>query len=188
MGHKARLFVVSGPAGVGKGTLVAAVRSKRSNLALTVSATTRDPRPGEVDGVSYYFVSEEEFDARLERGDFLEWAQVHDHRYGTLKSEVERCLACGNSVILEIDVQGGDSVRKAFPDVVRIFVEPPSWEVLVERLRGRGTEDEKSLSLRLKTARTELDRADTYEVHIVNDDLDEAIEELSQIIDKYENV
>lgn len=187
MGRTARLFVVSGPAGVGKGTLVAGVRKRRPRLALTVSATTRDPRPGEVEGLSYYFVSDEEFDKRVGRGEFLEWAQVHNHRYGTLRSEVERCLSRGDSVILEIDVQGGDSIRDAFPDAVRIFVEPPSWDVLVNRLRGRGTEDEDSLALRLRTARKELDRANTYEVRIVNDDLNKATEELSQIIEKYEN-
>ena len=132
-------------------------------------------------------MSDEEFERRVAAGEFLEWAQVHDHRYGTLKSEVERFLAKGNSVILEIDVQGGDNVRRVFPDAVRIFVEPPSWEVLVERLRGRGTESEASLKLRLKNARRELDYAHTYDVRIVNDDLDEAVEKLMQTLEKYEN-
>lgn len=179
--------MVSGPAGVGKGTLVSRVREARPSIGLTVSATTRDPRPGEVEGVSYYFLSDAEFDERVANGEFLEWAQVHDHRYGTLRSEVSRCLDRGDSVILEIDVQGGENVRRSFPDVVRIFVEPPSWETLVERLRGRGTESEESLMLRLTTARGELEKAHTYDVRIVNDDLGEATEELMRTIETYEN-
>ncbi len=181
-----RLFVVSGPAGVGKGTLVSRVRESRPDLGLTVSATTRSPRPGEVDGVSYHFMSDEEFSRRVEAGEFLEWAQVHDHRYGTLRSEVDRCLAEGHSVVLEIDVQGGDNVRRIYPDVVRVFIEPPSWEVLVDRLRGRGTEDEASFNLRMADARQELDLAPTYDERIVNDDLDEATQELARTFEKYE--
>ena len=182
-----RLFVVSGPAGVGKGTLVARVRDKRPNIGLPVSATTRSARKGEVDGVSYYFLTDEDFSARVDRGEFLEWAQVHDHRYGTLRSEVDACLSRGESVILEIDVQGGNNVRKVYPDCVRIFIEPPSWDVLVSRLEGRGTESAESLAIRLKTARKELSLAETYDVRIVNDDLDAAVEELSQTIARYES-
>ena len=178
--------MVSGPAGVGKGTLVSRVRAMRPSLGLPVSATTREPRPGEVDGVAYHFLSDEEFSVRVERGEFLEWAQVHDHRYGTLKCEVEECLNRGESVILEIDVQGGNNVRREFPDVVRIFVEPPSWDVLVRRLEGRGTESPESLALRLKTARRELALADTYDVRIVNDDLDEATSLLARTLETYE--
>ena len=123
--------MVSGPAGVGKGTLVARMREVFPHVGLPVSATTRQPRPGEIDGVAYHFLTDEEFDERVARGEFLEWAQVHDHRYGTLKSEIETCLERGQSVILEIDVQGGNNVRRVFPDVVCIFIEPPSWDVLV---------------------------------------------------------
>ncbi|MCC6103492.1 MAG: guanylate kinase, partial [Olegusella sp.] len=116
MKARPRLFVISGPAGVGKGTLVARVRAKRPDIDLTVSATTRSPRPGEVEGVSYHYLSEEEFARRVDAGQFLEWAFVHGHRYGTLRSEVERRIAEGRSVILEIDCQGAFNVRKAFPD------------------------------------------------------------------------
>lgn len=178
--------MVSGPAGVGKGTMVSRVRSLRPLLGLPVSATTRAPRPGEVDGVSYHFLTDAEFSRRVEHGDFLEWAQVHDHRYGTLKEEVDACLGRGESVILEIDVQGAQNVCKVYPDAVRIFVEPPSWDVLVDRLRGRGTESEESLALRLTTARKELAIAHTYDVRIVNDDLDVAVQELSDTFDRYE--
>ena len=186
MGRRPRLFVVSGPAGVGKGTLVAHVRAMRPLLGLPVSATTRSPRPNEVDGVSYHFLSDEEFDERIERGEFLEWAQVHDHRYGTLKSEVDACLKRGESVILEIDVQGGNNVLRMYPDTIRIFIEPPSWDVLEDRLRGRGTESEQSVSIRLQTAKQELALASTYDVRIVNDDLNDAVEELASVLERYE--
>ena len=111
---------------------------------------------------------------------------MHDHRYGTLRSEVDRVLAAGNSVILEIDIQGGQSVKRVYPNVVRIFVEPPSWDTLVERLRGRGSETEESLALRLETAKRELSLADTYDVRIVNDDLDVAVTEFVTIVERYE--
>ena len=186
MARNARLFVVSGPAGVGKGTLVERVRASRSTVAVTVSATTRQPRPGEVDGVSYHFLTGDEFDRLVREGEFLEWAEVHGNRYGTLKSEVDGKLAAGFSVILEIDVQGGRSVRAIYPDVVRIFIEPPSFEVLEARLRGRGTEDERSLAIRLANAKGELDQAAEYDVRIVNDTLEEALAELDATIERYE--
>ncbi|MGN0287055.1 MAG: guanylate kinase [Atopobiaceae bacterium] len=187
MARTARLFVVSGPAGVGKGTLVARLRQLRPDLGLTVSATTRNPRPGEKDGVAYHFMTDEEFTVHVQAGDFLEWAQVHDHRYGTLRSEVDRCLQQGHSVVLEIDVQGARNVRRIYPDAVLVFIEPPSWEVLVERLRGRGTESEESLRIRLADAKHELELAPSYDVRIVNDDLEQATNELAQAFDKYES-
>ena len=157
-----------------------------SDLGLTVSATTREPRPGEVDGVSYHFMSEEEFERRVRGGEFLEWAWVHDHRYGTLTSEVERVISQGLSVILEIDVQGGLAVRKAVPDAVLVFVEPPSMDELERRLRGRGTEDEASIEVRLANAREEMAHAADYDVRIVNDDLERAAAELEAVIHTYE--
>ena len=186
MARRARIFVVSGPSGVGKGTLVALLRERLSCLGLTVSATTREPRPGEKDGVSYYFLDDAEFDRRVAAGEFLEWAWVHGHRYGTLRSEVERVLASGSSVVLEIDVQGGLSVRASMPDAVLVFVEPPSVEELERRLRGRGTEDESQIETRLQNARSEMDRAPEYDVRIVNDDLDRACSELEEVIHTYE--
>jgi guanylate kinase len=172
---------------VGKGTLVARVRANRPSLGLTVSATTRAPRPGEVDGVAYYFMDDETFERHVRAGDFLEWADVHGHRYGTLKSEVARNLNAGRSVILEIDVQGGLNVRRVYPDVVLIFVEPPSLEVLEQRLRGRGTEDEASIERRLADARREMEVAGCYDVRLVNDDLDRATRELEAVLDRYES-
>ena len=162
------------------------MRERVSCLGLTVSATTRAPRPGEVDGVSYHFMGEDEFDRRLEAGEFLEWAWVHDHRYGTLKSEVERVVSGGLSVILEIDVQGGLAVRETLPDAVLVFIEPPSMEELERRLRGRGTEDESSIEVRLANAGREMERAAEYDVRIVNDDLERATRELEDVIHTYE--
>lgn len=181
-----RLFVVSGPSGAGKGTLVSLVREQRPDLGLTVSATTRQPRPGEVDGVSYHFLTNEEFSARVERGEFLEWAYVHGNCYGTLKSEVDRNLADGHSVILEIDVQGALNVRKSYPDAVLVFIEPPSMEVLEERLRGRGTEDEQTVRLRMADAAGEMEKACEYDERVVNDDLHQAAAQLMRVLDSHE--
>ena len=186
MTRSARLFVVSGPSGVGKGTLVARVRDRLPGLGLTVSATTRAPREGEKNGVSYYFMDDSEFARRVENGEFLEWANVHGHRYGTLRAEAERLMAEGSSVVLEIDVQGGLDVRKVYPDVVLVFIEPPSIEELERRLRGRGTEDESSIELRLANANHEMELASLYDVRIVNDDLERATDELVSTIDLYE--
>ena len=187
MGRSARLFVVSGPSGGGKGTLVAKVRGDRPSLGLTVSDTTRSPRPGETDGVSYYFMDDAEFSRRVSQGEFLEWANVHGHRYGTLLSEVRRNLSAGRSLILEIDVQGGLNVRRIHPDAVLVFIEPPSMDELEHRLRGRGTEDEASIECRLENARREMELGESYDVRIVNDDLERAAQELERTIDLYES-
>ena len=186
MGATPRLFVISGPSGAGKGTLLAELRKQRPDLGLTVSATTRSPRPGEVDGTSYYFLSDEEFRRRIATGEFVEWAEVHGHLYGTLVSEVKRLLAKGHSLVLEIDVQGALNVRKVYPDAVLVFIEPPSLQVLEERLRGRGTEDEASIELRLKNARHEMELADQYDVRIVNDTVDRAAQELGSVMRRFE--
>lgn len=186
MGATPRLFVISGPSGAGKGTLLAELRKQRPDLGLTVSATTRSPRPGEVDGTSYYFLSDEEFRRRIAAGEFVEWAAVHGHLYGTLVTEVKRLLAKGHSLVLEIDVQGALNVRKVYPDAVLVFIEPPSLQVLEERLRGRGTEDEASIELRLKNARHEMELADQYDVRIVNDTVDRAAQELGSVMRRFE--
>ncbi len=136
--------------------------------------------------MSYYFLSEDEFSAKVEAGQFLEWANVHGHRYGTLLSEVERLLAAGSSVVLEIDVQGGLNVKKTNPDAVLVFIMPPSAQVLEERLRGRGTEDEASIEMRLANAKREMECSGSYDATIVNDDLDRACDELEKLIETYE--
>ena len=171
---------------MGKGTLVSLLRERLPRLGLTVSATTREPRPGEKDGVSYHFLDDDEFERRVEAGEFLEWAWVHGHRYGTLRSEADRLLSEGRSVVLEIDVQGGMSVRAAHPDAVLVFIEPPSMEELERRLRGRGTEDEASVERRLANARSEMERAGEYDARVVNDDLERAARELASVIEGFE--
>lgn len=178
--------MISGPSGAGKGTLVARVRAERSNLGLTVSATTRAPREGEIDGVSYHFMSREEFMRKVDAGEFVEWAEVHGNCYGTLVSEVETKLASGSSLILEIDVQGALQVKKRFPDAILIFIKPPSLEVLRERLVGRGSETPETLELRMADAEQELALADRYDDVVVNDDLDRATAELARVLDMHE--
>lgn len=166
--------------------MVALLREKVPDLGLTVSATTREPRPGEVEGASYYFLSDEDFSAKVKAGEFLEWAHVHGHCYGTLNSEVDRLLGLGRSVVLEIDVQGGLNVKKINPEAVLVFIEPPSPEELEARLRGRGTEDEASIEMRLSNAKKEMECAGSYDVRLVNDDLERACAELAHVIETYE--
>lgn len=183
-----KLFVISGPSGAGKGTLVTRVRERRSNMGLTVSATTRAPRKGEVDGVNYFFLTREEFDRRVANGEFVEWAEVHGNCYGTLVSEVTSKLASGASLILEIDVQGALQVKERFPEAVLIFIKPPSLEVLRERLVGRGTETPETIELRMANAADELALADRYDDVVVNDDLDRATDELVRVLDMHERI
>lgn len=180
-----RLFVVSGPAGAGKGTIIERVRSSRPDLALSVSATTRAPRAGEAHGVSYYFLSEEDFRARVDGGEFLEWAEVHGNLYGTLKSEVESRLLQG-SLILEIDTQGAFNVREMMPGCVLVFIAPPSLEVLRERLVGRGSETPQTLAVRMANAEVEMERSARYDAVVVNDDLDAAVAEVLSVMARYE--
>ncbi len=180
--HQSQLFVISGPSGAGKGTLIGRVVQSCPHLRLAVSATTRRPRQGEVDGVSYYFLSDEEFSAHIEQGDFLEWAEVHSYRYGTLLSEVETSFQDHSSLLLELDVQGALHVRDVFPDAVLIFIEPPSFDELARRLRTRATESTASITKRLQAARCELEAAVYYDVRIVNDDIERASQELLDVI------
>ena len=186
MARRARLFVISGPSGVGKGTLVSRVRDRHPNLGLTVSATTRKPREGEVPDVSYHFISEEEFSRLVDEGAFLEWDGHFGSHYGTLWSEVNPHLEAGNSVILEIDVKGAFNVRKALPESVLIFVAPPSLEELEARLRNRGAETEEQIAVRLQRVEMEMGFASQYDEILVNDDLDEATDRLEAMIRQYE--
>lgn len=152
---------------------------------VSVSATTRDPRPGEVDGVHYHFMDDERFASLVDEGGFLEWACVHGHSYGTLRSTVEAAMAQGKQVILEIDVQGAFQVRTAMPEAHLVFIEPPSFEELERRLRGRGTETEDVIEARMETAKVELAHKMEYDVQVVNDDLERAVCELTSLIDSF---
>jgi guanylate kinase len=175
----ARLTVLAGPSGVGKDTVAAAVRTRYPQVWLSVSATTRAPRPGEVDGVHYYFVTDDEFDAMVARGDLLEWALVHGrHRYGTPRRAVLDHLASGDAALLVIDMQVARRVRETMPEARFVFLAPPSWEELVRRLAGRGTEGPEERERRLATARVELAAAREFDHVIVNDDVHRAADEL----------
>ena len=179
-----RLIVISGPSGAGKTTLLKKLFARCENLSRSVSATTRPARPGERDGVDYYFLSDEEFQRRRATGQFLECYEVFGggHWYGTLASEVTPSLEAGNSIVLEIDVQGAMAVVGQFPQALTIFVHPSSLEELERRLRGRGSENEESIQRRLEVARRELACADRYRFQVVNDDVDRAVQEICDII------
>lgn len=185
---KGTLFVFSGPSGVGKGTLVSRLFSEMEGLSYSVSCTTRKPREGERDGVEYRFVSEEDFKRHIQAGDFLEWASVHGHHYGTLRSDVQRVLDQGHDIVLEIDVQGALQVKEKIPEAVTIFIAPPSPQVLEKRLRNRGTEDEQELRIRLANAEREMEQKSKYDFCVINDNLAEAVEELKQVIRGQRNV
>ena len=179
MTSRSRLTVLAGPTAVGKGSVAAYVREHHPDVWLSVSATTRPPRPGEEDGVHYHFVSGERFDEMVAGGELLEWAVVHGRaRYGTPRAPVERTLESGRPALLEIDLQGARQVRGTMPEARFVFLSPPSWDELVRRLVGRGTEDEEERAARLETARTELAAVEEFDVTVVNDDIRRAAEEL----------
>jgi guanylate kinase len=182
---KKNLFILAGPSGAGKGTLRARALSDIGGLTYSISCTTRPPRGGEREGEDYRFLSEEDFEERVKRGLFLEHALVHGNRYGTLRGDVEREMAEGNDVLLEIDVQGAECVRRLVPDCVMLFIAPPSLAVLEERLRRRGTDSEETIALRLENAEKEMARAAEYDRVIVNDDLERAARELRGVILSY---
>jgi guanylate kinase len=180
---RSRLVVLAGPTAVGKGTVSRHIRERYPHVLLSVSATTRAPRPGEVDGEHYYFVTDEEFDAMIERGDFLEYATVHNaYRYGTPRPPIDAALARGKSVLLEIDLQGARAVKAAMPEALLVFLLPPSWDELVRRLTGRGTEDSVEQARRLETARVELRAQDEFDVKVINHDVGQAAREVVELL------
>ena len=182
-GSRGRLVVLAGPSGVGKSTVVGELRRAGSPLWFSVSATTRSARPGEVDGRDYHFVTGAEFDRMVAAGEMLEWAEIHRgmHRSGTPGAPVDAHLAAGEPVLLELDLAGARAVRRTRPDALFVFLEPPSWEVLVGRLIGRGTESREVVDRRLATAREELAARTEFDVTVVNSDVRESAERLVEL-------
>jgi guanylate kinase len=176
------VFVITGPSGVGKGTLIRGLLERVPGLQLSVSATTRAPRPGERDGSDYHFLSDEEFERRAVAGEFVEHATYSGRRYGTLRSELERRIADGSAVVLEIEVQGARQVRDAMPDAVAVFIAPPSLQALRARLVGRGTDAPRDIDERMATAERELQAQREFKHVVVNDRLEQATSELAQIV------
>lgn len=181
--RKGLLILISGPSGTGKGTVCDALRQNHPEIAYSISATTRQPRPGEVDGVNYYFYDKEQFKAMIDRGELLEWAEVYGNYYGTPKKKVLDRLEAGEDILLEIDTQGALDVMKVMPDGLFIFLLPPTLEELAHRLTGRGTETEESLQQRLGAAAAEIGLASHYRYVVVNDEVDKAEKAIAGIIE-----
>jgi guanylate kinase len=177
-----RAFVITGPSGVGKGTLIRGLMERVGDLELSVSATTRRARAGERDGVDYHFLSREEFDRLVAAGEFLEHADYAGNRYGTLRSELEHRLRAGHPVVLEIEVQGARQVREAMPEALQVFIAPPSLDSLRVRLTGRGTDEVEEVERRLRVAEGELAAQPEFGHVVVNDRLEEALEQLAEIV------
>jgi guanylate kinase len=178
----ARAVVITGPSGVGKGTLIRLLRERMPDLQLSVSATTRRPRPGETHGIDYHFLSPEQFEEHVRAGDFVEHADYAGARYGTLRSELATRSASGLPVVLEIEVQGARQVREAMPEAVQVFVAPPSLDALRARLVGRGTDDPEQIQARLRTAERELQAQGEFAHVVVNDRLEDAVDELLALV------
>lgn len=181
---RGRLVVLVGPSAVGKSTIVHRLRSEVPDLYFSVSMTTRAPRPGEQDGIDYFFVTPEKFQSHIDNGEMLEWADIHGglQRSGTPAGPVEKALMEGRPVLVEVDIVGARNVVKAMPEAHSVFVAPPSWEVLVERLQGRGTEPQEVIDRRLATAKKELAAADECDEILVNDDIDEAVAAMVRLL------
>lgn len=177
-----KLYVISGPSGVGKGTVLKGFLDRNPDFMLSISCTTRPPRTGETDGINYFFLTGEEFQNCIDNDKFLEWAEFAGNKYGTKKKFITQCLNNGKNVILEIDTQGALQVKNKMPEAVLIFIAPPSFDELEERLRGRHTEDETSIQKRLNEVKIELERAKHFDFKIVNDNIISAITELEMVI------
>lgn len=181
---RGKILVVSAPSGAGKSTLIKRIIGDFNSIVFSVSATTRKPREGECNGREYFFLTKEEFEKRIERGDFLEWERVYDYYYGTLKSEVERVLSEGKNLLLEVEVKGAMSIKQEYPEAALIFIAPPDIETLLERLSKRKTESPEDLKKRIERAKMEMSYIDNFENRVYNDNVDTAAKELKRIIKK----
>lgn len=188
MKEEGKLFVISGPSGVGKGTLVDELSKRVPDLKLSKSVTTRQPRKGEKPGKEYYFISEQNFNLRIKKNEFLEWALVYDNYYGTPYATVKNSLYRGEDVVLEIDVQGAEQVKNKVPDSILIFIKPPSLEELRNRLKKRKTEKIRDIDLRIEVAKKEMELIDEFDFVVINDKIDDAIDELVYIIQTERNI
>ena len=182
LNRKGLLLVVSGPSGAGKGTICKALLNKNDQIKLSVSATTRKPRNGEVHGVNYFFIEKEEFTKMIENGEFLEYAQIYDNFYGTPKAAIRECLEKGQDVILEIEMQGARQIKEVYPEGVFIFVLPPSLEELKSRIVGRGTETQEEIEKRFSCAFEEINQIVNYDYFIVNEDIEKSVSDVEAII------
>lgn len=181
---RGRLVVLAGPSAVGKSTVVSRLRGDVPDLYFSVSMTTRAPRPGEVDGTDYFFVSPEDFQSRIDAGEMLEWADIHGglQRSGTPAGPVQEALEAGRPVLVEVDLAGARNIKRLMPEAQTVFLAPPSWDILVQRLTGRGTETPEVIERRLATAREELDAQGEFDTVVVNDDVDEAVARIANIL------
>ncbi|WCZ38990.1 guanylate kinase [Corynebacterium jeddahense] len=181
---RGRLVVLAGPSAVGKSTVVSRLRGDVPDLYFSVSMTTRAPRPGEVDGTDYFFVSPEDFQSRIDAGEMLEWADIHGglQRSGTPAGPVQEALEAGRPVLVEVDLAGARNIKRLMPEAQTVFLAPPSWDILVQRLTGRGTETPEVIERRLATAREELDAQGEFDAVVVNDDVDEAVARIANIL------
>lgn len=181
---RGRLVVLAGPSAVGKSTVVSRLRGDVPDLYFSVSMTTRAPRPGEVDGTDYFFVSPEDFQSRIDAGEMLEWADIHGglQRSGTPAGPVQEALEAGRPVLAEVDLAGARNIKRLMPEAQTVFLAPPSWDILVQRLTGRGTETPEVIERRLATAREELDAQGEFDTVVVNDDVDEAVARIANIL------
>ena len=177
-----KLIVITGPSGVGKGTLVSLLLQRHPQLRLSISATTREPRPGEKDGVAYYFLSKKDFETAIANNELLEWAEYAGNYYGTPKAKVVEQITQGNYIVLEIELEGARAIANIFPEATRIFILPPSIEDLEARIRDRGTNSEESIAKRLEIARREIAASSEFDFEIVNDELETALVKLESAI------
>jgi guanylate kinase len=182
MSQEGNLIILSGPSAVGKGTVIEALMKEYQNISYSISVTTRQARPGEEDGVDYFFVSKDKFDNMIENGEFIEWAKVHGNYYGTPKGYVEEAIASGRDVILEIDIQGATQVKKEYKEGIFIFLAPPSLEELRSRIYKRDKDTEEAIEVRLENATEEMEQAEDYDYIIVNDEVSKAFKKLKAII------